>query len=252
MTAFTIKNCVMLLFIIISTVLSIIPWIFFSSLHAQYTQYANDKPKPKANLNMKKLFFMERQMINFGKQDIFKLKTPENKTTFKMPLIKGNNVISMSLYGSSEKYIVGALKNAENLADFFPGWKLWIYTVAKARASQKPKHKQIDDKVLSKLKSYGAEIHYVDPYKTSIPAMMWRFLVADDLSVDHFIVRDSDSRLSARDAAAVYQWILSGKAFHCIRDHPSHVIYAVSGGLWGGIPSALRGIFKTSFKELIS
>ena len=64
-------------------------------------------------------------------------------------------------------------------------------------------------------------------------------------------MRDSDSRLSARDAAAVYQWILSGKAFHCIRDHPSHVIYAVSGGLWGGIPSALRGIFKTSFKELM-
>ena len=54
--------------------------------------------------------------------------------------------------------------------------------------------------------------------------MMWRFLVTDDLSVDYFIVRDVDSRLSLRESLAVMDWtrLHSDKAFHCIRDHPSH------------------------------
>ncbi len=41
-----------------------------------------------------------------------------------------------------------------------------------------------------------------------IAGMFWRFLVADDPQVDRFIVRDSDSRLNARDAYAVAEWCL--------------------------------------------
>jgi hypothetical protein len=33
--------------------------------------------------------------------------------------------------------------------------------------------------------------------------MFWRFLVADDPTVDRYIVRDSDSRLNAREALYV-------------------------------------------------
>lgn len=81
--------------------------------------------------------------------------------------------------------------------------------------------------------------------------MMWRFLVADDLSVDRFIVRDADSRLTERDAAAVRAWVASGKPFNCIRDHPSHAQYAVSGGMWGGKPAALKYILRKSWRELM-
>jgi len=82
--------------------------------------------------------------------------------------------------------------------------------------------------------------------------MMWRFLVADDLSVDRFIIRDTDSRLTQRDASAVYDWVKSGEAFHCVRDHPSHASYAVSGGLWGGNPQLLRNYLRKTWREMMA
>ena len=80
---------------------------------------------------------------------------------------------------------------------------------------------------------------------------MWRFLVADDLTVDRFIVRDCDSRLSERDSVAVNAWIKSNKTFHCIRDHPSHGRYSISGGLWGAKPGELRKITKKPWNQMM-
>ena len=68
----------------------------------------------------------------------------------------------------------------------------------------------------------------------AIAGMFWRFLVADDASVERFIVRDSDSRLNAREAHAVAEWMKSGKKVHTIRDHPNHD-RPLNGGLWGGV-----------------
>ena len=58
---------------------------------------------------------------------------------------------------------------------------------------------------------------------------LWRFLVASDASVDRYVVRDADSRVSAREKAAVDAWARSGLAFHVMRDHPSHATYADAG-----------------------
>jgi hypothetical protein len=69
--------------------------------------------------------------------------------------------------------------------------------------------------------------------------MFWRFLVADDDSVDRFIVRDADSRLNAREAAAVLEWVQSGSSCHIMRDHPNHV-QIMNGGMWGGTKGMLR------------
>jgi len=49
-----------------------------------------------------------------------------------------------------------------------------------------------------------------------------------------YVFRDIDSRVSYREAAAVGEWVTSGRAFHVMRDHPSHSSYAMSGGMWGG------------------
>ena len=63
--------------------------------------------------------------------------------------------------------------------------------------------------------------------------------------MDTFIIRDADSRLTPRDAAAVVDWLRQGVnfTFHCIRDHPSHSLYSVSGGLWGGRRTTLAALF---------
>ena len=44
--------------------------------------------------------------------------------------------------------------------------------------------------------------------------MFWRYYIADDASVDRYLVRDADSRLSVREARAVEEWILSGVRTH--------------------------------------
>ena len=48
----------------------------------------------------------------------------------------------------------------------------------------------------------------------------------------------------SRDAAAVAEWIKSGKGFHVIRDHPSHSLYPMSGGLWGAKRGALPQVME--------
>ena len=57
-----------------------------------------------------------------------------------------------------------------------------------------------------------------------VAPMLWRFLVADNTSIDYFIVRDVDSRLNVRESFAVQDWITNHKeaSIHCMRDHPSH------------------------------
>jgi len=78
--------------------------------------------------------------------------------------------------------------------------------------------------------------------------MMWRFTVVDDSEVDVFIVRDADSRLTPRDAAVAADWLRqrpeTAAVFHCIRDHPSHTRFPVSGGLWGGRRDPLARLFN--------
>lgn len=54
-----------------------------------------------------------------------------------------------------------------------------------------------------------------------------------------YIVRDSDSRLNARDRIAVEEWIESGKPIHSIRDHVNHC-FPMNGGMWGGIRGAIK------------
>lgn len=165
-----------------------------------------------------------------------------------MPKLPGTNVISMTLYGSSLRYTIGAIHNAELARANFPGWTLRIYTET---PSTNPRYGLVPDTVIARLRALGADIHFIDPGEDFVPPMMWRFLVADDMWVDRFIVRDCDARLIERDAAAVYDWIKTGKPFHCIRDHPSHAAYAVSGGMWGGKPSQLQDALRRSWREMM-
>ena len=162
--------------------------------------------------------------------------------------LTGENVISMTLYGSELRYTMGAIRNAELAVQNFPGWKLRIYTET---PSDNPRWGIVPQTVRDKLKSLGAELYFMEPYEDFVPPMMWRFLVADDVWVENFIVRDSDSRLRERDAEAVAAWLKTGKPFMCIRDHPSHAAYAISGGLWGGKPAALREILRRSWRDMM-
>ena len=157
----------------------------------------------------------------------------------------------MSLYGSNPRYTNGVLDNAKLLKKVFPGWKLRIY-LPQMNGSQHVSgiNLTVPKAVVHQLKALDADLIFMDPFKTNLAPMMWRFLVANDVTVDRFIVRDADSRLITRDAVEVKVWIQSGKPFHCIRDHPGHAGWPISGGLWGGVPLKLQ--FLNTFKHIFT
>ena len=146
----------------------------------------------------------------------------------------GKKLITYSLYGANPKYVNGAVKNAQMLGKVFPGWQARFYT----DLGTVPAHIQ------SALLAAGAEIYPIDMAKYGSQSMFWRFWAAADPTVERFISRDVDSLLMARDAVAVAAWEQSGKAFHVVRDHPSHSRYPMSGGLWGARRGALPQVLE--------
>lgn len=104
------------------------------------------------------------------------------------PLSSEKRVISFGLYGANEKYTTGAIRNAELVKTYFPGWICRYYVAS-----------DVPEEVLNKLKSLAAEIQSIPSGMGYASGMFWRFMVAVDPTVDRYIIRDVDSRLNARD-----------------------------------------------------
>jgi len=129
------------------------------------------------------------------------------------------NAISFSLYGTDPKYLVGALENAVQAKEFYPGWEVHFWTG------------EVTFNVVSQLLSSGAFVHPAP--NSDIPnGMFWRFLVHDNPEITRYIIRDVDSRFSEREVRAVHEWILADTKLHVMRDHPYHN-QPIMGGMWG-------------------
>ena len=138
-----------------------------------------------------------------------------------------SRIISFSLYGSAPLYCEGAIRNLELARAVYPGWRCRFYV-----------DESVPQRYLDALALRGAEILHVGKGPGPSYCRFCRFLPAADPTVERFIVRDTDSRLNVRERAAVEAWILSGKSFHIMRDHPGHNC-RVMGGTWGGIGGRL-------------
>jgi len=133
-------------------------------------------------------------------------------------------VISFSLYGRAACYQTGALANIELARQIYPGWTCRFYV-----------SQEIPEQFVSRLESSGGEVvrrYRSRSWRPSADPMLWRFLPASESGIDRLIVRDTDSRLTARERAAVEEWISSSRALHIMRDHPYHN-QPILGGLWG-------------------
>ena len=145
---------------------------------------------------------------------------------------RSSKVIAMSIYGSDGRYTKNAIRNLDKAKENFPGWKLWFYT--ELRMPDKTlKYPAVPENTIKTLTAGGAEMKYVDIRNLTVPPMMWRFLIVDDTTVDVFIIRDCDSHLTKRDSIVVNDWLKANTTFHCVRDHPSHPNFPISGGMWG-------------------
>ena len=163
----------------------------------------------------------------------------------KVSSVIGKRVISMTLGdGRNASYIWGVIRNAQLLPVFFPGWILRIYVNVNLTAPR----------ILVRLSSFGEAIELVRVNHTILTRFSpewWSLLVADDTSLDYFVVRSPMGRLDDRDFDAVSEWIkASGDdpylAVHCLRDHKSHSNKPMVDGLWGGRSKLIQSLIKGS------
>ena len=135
-------------------------------------------------------------------------------------------LISFSLYGDGATYMQGALRNAEQYPRLFPGWGLIFFvgdSVPRDVVEQLEQHPDVT-LILMQGEYEGHS------------SMTWRYLAADFPGVRAVVFRDTDCRPTRRERAAVDEWLLSGRRFHIMRDHPGHRL-PIMGGMWGVRPS---------------
>lgn len=132
-------------------------------------------------------------------------------------------VISFSLFGQHPRYLDGAIENVIAARQHYPGWTCRFY---------------VDDSVptetLRRLEAEGATLRHMPRPPRPADALFWRFLAAEDPTVTWFLVRDADSVVNPREAAAVAEWLASGRPFHLMRDNAAHTDLMLAG-LWGGV-----------------
>ncbi len=140
-------------------------------------------------------------------------------------------IVSFSLWGTGAKYWVGASRNVALVRQHYPGWGCRFYVDSSC------------DPVLASGLSAALDPQMdgieVVPSRGPYHGMFWRFTPAFDESVDAFVSRDCDSRISTREASAVAEWLGSGMEFHAMRDHPFHNM-PIQGGMWGCRSGLLR------------
>ena len=138
------------------------------------------------------------------------------------PMQRKRNKIVFSLWGQDKRYLSGAQNNAIVARYLYPGWSVRFYV-----------DRSVPEQVIKALSFQGAQVVLAPE---SLPAakfgLFWRFMVEDDPDVDFYIVRDADSVMNIKEAAAVEDWLASGKAFHVMRDLPSHS-ELILAGMWG-------------------
>lgn len=145
-------------------------------------------------------------------------------------MYRHRRIISFSLWGEDDLYNVGAVENVHLAHQHYPGWTCRFYCIGDPPAMRELQ--QLDCEVVQ-VNSDGAR------------PLFQRFLPATAADVERCLIRDCDSRLSACEAAAVQEWILSGKALHTLHDHELHIDCRILGGLWGVRGGHLRNLWKS-------
>lgn len=141
-------------------------------------------------------------------------------------------IISFSLWGNNPKYLIGAVENAKLKESIYPDWTCRFYVDTTVPAQ-----------TLAALTDLGSEIVYKS-ISDGYFGLFWRFEPGFDSHIERFIVRDCDSRINIREAAAVKEWEKSELPFHAMRDHPGHGI-PILGAMWGA-----TSFFLPDFKDL--
>ena len=126
-------------------------------------------------------------------------------------------LFSFCLYGPyTDKYYRGLQENVELIRTHYPRWDIMVYTAPEA---------------VDFVRSIP-DVICIPTGKTGPVNMTYRFLATINTCYDIVCVRDTDSRIHARDRWCIANFIDSPYSLYTIRDHPYHR-YRIMGGLWG-------------------
>lgn len=151
----------------------------------------------------------------------------------------GKRVISFSLWGSKPTYMVGILRNVDMAKTFYPDFECWVYLHVDTVPTD------IEDKLRTR---DNVKIIHKTGDLSLVKPMMWRFESIDDPEVEINMSRDCDTTILIREKLAVEQWLVSGKTFHIMRDHPQHIAY-IMGGMFGTRKIAKLPIWRTEMEK---
>eukprot|EP01104_Vermistella_antarctica_P006929 TRINITY_DN17636_c0_g1_i1.p1 TRINITY_DN17636_c0_g1~~TRINITY_DN17636_c0_g1_i1.p1 ORF type:complete len:480 (+),score=38.96 TRINITY_DN17636_c0_g1_i1:125-1441(+) len=153
-----------------------------------------------------------------------------------LPGITGKKILSYSLWGKSDSdvieptYMSGIIYNLVAARTVYPGWGVRVYTV-----HDRPKMRGWFDEFCAA----GVDVVLVNNTLMQHHMALWRVLPWDDSCLDAVVVRDLDSRVTWREAAAVDEWLATNRSIHLMRDAKAHY-YPVMAGMFGVRPNLLR------------
>jgi hypothetical protein len=145
------------------------------------------------------------------------------------PVRPEQNVIAYTLWGNQPRYHVPLLENVRIRPHLFPEWTIRIY------------HDQtVDPVALARFAAFGVQLRpmTLPPDVPAHRALLWRFEVIADSTVQRFLIRDADSLLTVKERVAVDAWLRSDRHFHAMRDWYSHTDLLLAG-MWGGVGGIL-------------
>ena len=157
-------------------------------------------------------------------------------------------VVAFSFYGNpnspqakARKYFEGIKANLKELPEKYPDWVLRLYY------DLPQDHYLMKDLCDLACNDPNIDLCHVEELPalgdvSKVFAMNWRFFPMLDPQVSHMLSRDLDSLISDREVSAVQEWLDSSKAFHFMRDNPSHSIEILGSG-WGIRMSPLERSF---------
>jgi hypothetical protein len=151
-------------------------------------------------------------------------------------------VIAYSLYGSDNRYMIGAIKNALLAQKHFAGYEIRFYTGASVPDWTRSTLALIPNVQL--VDCDGPEDH---------TAKLWRFKALADQAADVVLSRDADARLTRRERLAHEDFLASRLDFHIMKDHPIGHNYKISAGMFaarkGAIPEIAQLIEEQACKD---
>lgn len=146
-----------------------------------------------------------------------------------------SKVVSFALWGDNKVYNDGLLENIKLVGDLLPGFKVVVFCTPEVTILQKD---------LS-----GTDVRVIHDHPSDFSFIKWRYEPMFDETVDICLVRDSDSRITAREVRFVNEWLESGLPFHIMRDSSQHRS-KIMGGMFGVRGGFVRHLQKP-FSEFI-